>query len=159
MLDPKTLLELQLYIDLHLQTSSLLCSTEPLYSLELMELDLESFVKTRRKPTFAQLLFAHIDKRELRDAQVYKKAGLDRKLFSKIRSNPNYRPRKHTAIALALALELNRNEVDTLLEAAGHALSKSETADLILLFCLERGIYSIDDVNAALHRFGCKTLN
>ncbi|UOY91761.1 hypothetical protein MUG87_14850 [Ectobacillus sp. JY-23] len=159
MLDAKTLLDLQLYIDLHRQKSISLCSAEPLYSLELMELDLESFVEARRKPTFAQLLFAHIDKKQLQDAQVYKKAGLDRKLFSKIRSNPDYRPRKHTAIALALALELSRNEVDTLLEAAGHVLSESETTDLILLFCLERGIYGIDDVNAALYRFGCKTLN
>lgn len=76
-----------------------------------------------------------------------KKAGLDRKLFSKIRSNPNYRPRKQTIIALALALELNINEADELLQAAGYSLSQSQTFDLVIEYCIKNQIYNIHDVN------------
>ena len=78
--------------------------------------ELEDFIKNKRKPTFNQVLFSFIDKKGVSDSDIYKRAGIDRRHFSKIRSNPDYRPGKNTAIALALALELNKKETDQILE-------------------------------------------
>ena len=86
--------------------------------------------------TFQERLLRLIDERELTDTAVYKRANLDRKLFSKIRCNPDYRPRKRTAVALAIALELNLDETVDLLSRAELALSPSSKFDLILQFCL-----------------------
>ncbi len=76
----------------------------------------------------------------------------------KIRSNPDYRIGKNTAIALAIALELNEKETDNLLGSAGYSLSDSETFDLVIKFCLEKKIYNSDDVNQALVYFSLKPL-
>ena len=82
--------------------------------------------------------------------QVYKDANLDRKLFSKIRCDVNYKPKKATALALGFALHLNLDEMKDLLGRAGLALSPSSVADLIIGFCLKNGIYDIYDVNTLL---------
>ena len=92
------------------------------------------------------------------DAEVYKKAGLDRRHFSKIRSNPNYHPGKNTVIALAIALELNKKETGRLLTVAGYSLSESDTFDLVIQFCLEKKIYDLDTINQALEYFSLKPL-
>ncbi len=101
--------------------------------------------------TFSQSLFKHIDNKGLTNAEVYKKAGIDRKLFSKIQCNPDYKPNKKTAIALALALELNLDETKDLIARAGYAFSPSSVFDLIIQFFIENGIYDIYAVNEALY--------
>ncbi|UFU00271.1 hypothetical protein KO561_04780 [Radiobacillus kanasensis] len=90
---------------------------------------------------------------------MYKRAGIDRRLFSKIRSNRDYKTSKHTAVALAIALQLNRQEFKKLLEAAGFTLSHNDTFDLVIQFCLENKIYDMDDVNQALEHVGVTVLN
>jgi hypothetical protein len=132
-------------------------SPEVLYD-EIPHIELENFVKNKRKPTFNQLLFSFIDKKGASDPDIYKKAGIDRRHFSKIRSNPDYRPGKNTVIALALALELNQKETDKLLSSAGYSLSDSDIFDLVIQFCIEQKIYDIHDVNQALDYFSLKPL-
>ncbi len=100
--------------------------------------------------SFQERLLRLIDARGLTDAQVYKKANVDRKLFSKIRCNPEYSPRKRTAVALAIALQLNLDETVDLLSRAGIALSPSSRFDLIVEYCIEHEIYDIFQVNAIL---------
>lgn len=80
--------------------------------------ELEEFIKINRKPSYAKVLFSFIDKKGKKDSDIYKKVGIDRRHFSKIRSNPDYRLGKNTAIALTIALE-NKNEAEQLMSAAG----------------------------------------
>ena len=120
--------------------------------------ELEDFVNARKKPAFTQTLLSMIDQRQLRDSQVYTRAGLDRRHFSKIRSTPGYRPGKPTVVALALALELNRKEADELLASAGYALSDSDESDLVIAYCIDYGIYCLHRVNYALAHFGQETI-
>ena len=103
--------------------------------------------------TFQELLFQTMDRRGLDERDVYKTARIDRRLFSKIRSNKDYQPNKKTALTLALAMELTLDETTDLLSRAGYALSPSNAFDLILRYCLEHGIYELDDVNELLYKF------
>lgn len=114
---------------------------------------LEQFVANELKPSFHTLLFGYIDNMELADTDVYRRAGIDRRLFSKIRSNPNYHPSKQTALALSLALHLSKEQTEEMLASAGHALSQSMVRDIIILFCIEHQIYDLHDVNEILAHF------
>jgi len=156
MLDQELLTELREYIEKHSeQLDYAVCG--PVIIREALDTELEDFIKNNRKPAFNQVLFSLIDKKGARDSEVYKKAGIDRRHFSKIR-NPDYRPGKNTVVALALALELDKKETDELLAAAGYSLSESSISDLVILFFLEKKIYDIDAVNQALHYFSQKPL-
>ncbi len=104
--------------------------------------------------SFSKRLLRLIREKGLEETDVYKKAFLDRKLFSKIRRNPDYSPKKQTAVALALAMRLNRDETVDLLNSAGLALSRSSKFDLIVLYCLENGIYDLFEINALLFKYG-----
>lgn len=104
--------------------------------------------------SFSQQLLALIDARGLKDTDVYKKANLDRKLFSKIRSNVAYHPTKKTALALAVALQLSLSETEKLLQTAGYSLSPSIRDDVIVAFFLERGKPDLYEINEALFRYG-----
>lgn len=103
--------------------------------------------------SFSQALFRIIDEKGLKDPQVYKKANLSRKLFSKIRVDSQYRPKKTTALALAIALELNLEETNLFLSRAGYILSHSHIGDIIVEYFIQQKHYNIFDINAALFDF------
>ena len=103
--------------------------------------------------SFSETLLALIDERGITDAEVYHRANLSRQLFSKIRSNRAYRPTKPTAVALAVALELDPRQTQDLLSRAGLALSRSSKFDVIVRFFLERGVHDVFRINEALFAY------
>ena len=108
--------------------------------------------------TFCAKLFRLIHEKNQDDVEVYKRANLDRKHFSKIRSNVNYKPTKKTALALAIALHLDMDETTDLLARAELALSPSNRGDLIVRYFIERQKYDIWEINSMLFKFGQPTL-
>ena len=105
---------------------------------------------------FQTMLFKFIDEKDLKDSDVYNKVHIDRRLFSKIRSDKNYHPSKDTVILLAIALELSEKELDVLLDSASYSLPKNNKYDLIIRFCFINKIFKITEINELLDEYKCK---
>lgn len=115
------------------------------------------FLNTHKEAKdFQSLLFQYIDKKNLKDADVYNKVHIDRRLFSKIRSDKDYHPSKETVILLGIALELKEEELDLLLESASYSLPKNNPYDLIIRFCFIHKIFKLQDINNLLEDYHCK---
>lgn len=104
--------------------------------------------------TFQQRLFKLIDASGMDDVTVYKKANIDRKVFSRIRCKVDYKPKKKTAVAFAIALRLDLPTMEDLLARAEIAFSPSNKFDIIITYCVNNGIYDIFEINAILFKYG-----
>ena len=102
---------------------------------------------------FSETLLKLIDRTGKKDSEIYTRANLSRQHFSKIRNNPDYRPTKATALALAVALELNLEQTRDLIGRAGYALTNSSIADLIVMFFIREGCYDLNAINEALYEY------
>lgn len=140
--------EIQEYLQQHLEEGC---------ELMMLASPIEDILEEQEE-TFSEMVIRIIDESHLKDADVYKKANIDRKLFSKIRSNKDYNPSKQTAIALAIALQLPLDEFDDLLDKAGFTLSHSNKRDLIVEYFINKGNYDLSAINEALLEFKQKPI-
>lgn len=159
--------KLNKYLDLYLkpiERGTFFKSSKMLGSRANINYECESDINTyinenKDEDTFQTKLFKLIDERGLKDSDVYNEVDIDRRLFSKIRSNREYHPSKETIILLGLGLELNEIEIEELLESASYSLPMNTTFDLIVRFCFKEHIYDVSTVNEFLYDHGCKLLN
>ena len=130
------------------------------YKVNTYNSNIKDFInKHEEYNDFQTMLFKLIDDRNLKDSDVYNKVHIDRRLFSKIRSDKNYHPSKETIILLGIALELTENELDDLLESASYSLPKNNEYDLIIRFCFINKIFKITSINELLYEYNCKLFN
>lgn len=129
-------------------------------SIKLSDKPIDIFIKENEDLNNIQtVLFRMIEERNLNESDVYNKVHIDRRLFSKIRSDKNYHPSKETVILLGLSLKLNTKELEELLDSAAYSLPKNNHYDLIIRFCFVNRIYDIISVNELLNEYNCKLFN
>lgn len=123
------------------------------YSLRTSEnqTDYYNWEKGQRSYTsFSSQVLSYMEKTNLNSTEFYTRAGFDRKLFSKIKTDYTYQPAKSTAIQCCLALHLNESEANELLKTAGYAFSNSNPLDLAIRYCINHQIYELSEVNELL---------
>lgn len=108
--------------------------------------------------TFVDMLTRYINMKGWRDSKVYKAAQIDRRLFSKIMSDREYKPAKDTALALAIALELTLQQTNDLLDRAGYTLSHSNKRDVIIEYFIREGVHNLADINEVLYKLDQKII-
>lgn len=108
--------------------------------------------------TFVDMLTRYINMKGWRDSKVYKAAQIDRRLFSKIMSDREYKPAKDTALALAIALELSLQQTSDLLDRAGYTLSHSNKRDVIIEYFIREGVHNLVDINEVLYKLDQKII-
>ena len=108
--------------------------------------------------TFVDMLTRYINMKGWRDSKVYKAAQIDRRLFSKIMSDREYKPAKDTALALAIALELTLQQTSDLLDRAGYTLSHSNKRDVIIEYFIREGVHNLADINEVLYKLDQKII-
>ncbi len=118
---------------------------------------LNSLIKLTEK-TFTEMLMTIIEKKGKKISEIYNSAGITKQHFSKIKNNLDYKPSKNTALALAVALNLNLEETADLIGRAGFTLSKSSKSDLIVEYFIREKIYDVDEINYNLDIRGFETL-
>jgi transcriptional regulator with XRE-family HTH domain len=129
-------------------------------SLRNISDEASEYIKKHRKPGgFSHALDRKRKEKGLSPAELYKKANVDRKLYSKYMGPERKHPSTNTVISFALALHLERTEFDEFLQTAGYSLSNASSRDVCIMYCLEKGIYDIDDVNALLFAVGIDPLS
>jgi len=122
--------------------------------------DASEFIKKNRKPGgFAHALDQKRKEKGLTPAELYKRANVDRRQYSRFMGPEGRHPSKNTVISFALALRLERQEFDEFLQTAGYSLSNTSSRDVCIMFCLERGYYDIDEANAVLFAVGIEPLS
>lgn len=153
--------KLKNYIDKYLEEENLVCyDLNVSYSSKKASIPIDDFIKENEDLNkFQTVLFRMIEERNLNDSDVYNKVHLDRRLFSKIRSDKNYHPSKETVILLGLSLELKVKELEELLDSAAYSLPKNNHYDLIIRFCFVNRIYDIISVNELLDEYSCRLFN
>jgi len=117
-----------------------------------MNTKINEYLNCNKSMSFNELLFSLIDESGHKDSEIYKKVDIDRKLFSKIRCDSDYIPRKNVIIKLCLALELERNDFNKLLNSAGYSLSNNKF-DQIVSCCLDNNVYDLSQINDYLYTF------
>ena len=121
---------------------------------EIRELNkIRTFVQENQTETFSEKLFSLIKEKNMTQTECYEKALIDRRLFSKIRSDKNYQPKKTTVLSFVFALKLNKTQAEELLFCAGYSLTPSSHFDLIILYFLEKNIHDVFLINEALFAF------
>ena len=117
-----------------------------------MNMKINEYLNCNKSKSFNEMLFSYIDESGHKDSEIYKKVDIDRKLFSKIRCDSNYIPRRNVIIKLCLALGLEKTEFNKLLNSAGYSLSNNKF-DQILSYCLDNEVYDLSQINEYLYTF------
>lgn len=136
------------------EVTSLMKKYDPTNSSQGLMDELEKFTDK----TFTDVLAMYIKNSYLKESEIYKAAQMDRRLFSKIMSDREYKPAKDTAVALAFALHLTLAEATDLLSRAGYTLSHSNKKDIIIEYFFRERIYNLGDINCVLYDLGQKTI-
>lgn len=118
-----------------------------------------AFILERSEETFSEMLLRLIAESGKKNADVYKKAGVSKKLFSKIKNDPSYHPSKKTVFALAIGLELNIDQTKDLLLRAGYAINPSDKFDLVIQYFIENAFYELAEIEIVLFEHGLPLIN